>query len=349
MFNFPLVKGEAGAQLVRPHTVVIAESAARRYFGGQDPVGKVLMFKTPSSEQHFEVTGVMADMPCNSHLRYDFLLSYASIPEARRDIWYIHGVYTYVRLAPGKSPHDIEEAFRALSGKYKTAALKHKDWRVELIPLKDIHLTPRKSYEKEEKGSRTAVRILSAMAVALLLVGWVNALNLTIARYLERGREFGLRKVFGASRRQIILQGLLESALFNWLALVLALGWLEVLLPVASSWVGQDFAFDVPGSWECWGMAGLTWVCGTLFVGLYPSLWLTRVKPVDIMRGKLLYGRKGNGRAAGGHRGGGGLSPAVPRRALQAHHVLHEGAGAFHPHAVCLRPGEDGAGCPAAR
>lgn len=294
LFNFPLVKGEAGAQLVRPHTVVIAESAARRYFGSQDPVGKVLMFKTPSSEQHFEVTGVMADMPCNSHLRYDFLLSYASIPEARRDIWYIHGVYTYVRLAPGKSPHDIEEAFRALSGKYKTAALKHKDWRVELIPLKDIHLTPRKSYEKEEKGSRTAVRILSVMAVALLLVGWVNALNLTIARYLERGREFGLRKVFGASRRQIILQGLLESALFNLLALVLALGWLEVLLPVASSWVGQDFAFDVPGSWECWGMAGLTWVCGTLFVGLYPSLWLTRVKPVDIMRGKLLHGRKGN-------------------------------------------------------
>ena len=294
LFNFPLVRGEAGGQLVRPHTVVIAESAARRYFGGQDPVGKVLTFKTPSSEQHFEVTGVMADMPCNSHLRYDFLLSYASIPEARRDIWYIHGVYTYVRLAPGKNPHDIEEAFRALSGKYKTAALKHKDWRVELIPLKDIHLTPRKSYEKEEKGSRTAVRILSVMAVALLLVGWVNALNLTIARYLERGREFGLRKVFGASRRQIILQGLLESALFNLLALVLALGWLEVLLPVASRWVGQDFAFDASGSWECWGMAGLTWVCGTLFVGLYPSLWLTRVKPVDIMRGKLLHGRKGN-------------------------------------------------------
>ena len=234
LFNFPVIKGEKEGQLVRPNTVVITESAAHRYFMNSNPIGKILTFKTPSSEQHFEVTGVIADMPYNSHLRYDFLLSYSSIPEARRDIWYIHGVYTYIRLEPGKNPHDIEKAFRPISQKYKTAALKHKDWRIELIPLKDIHLTPRKSYEKEKKGSKTAIHILSFMAVSLLLIGWVNALNLTIARYLERGREFGLRKVFGASRRQIITQGLLESGLFNLLALIVAFGWIEVLLPVVS-------------------------------------------------------------------------------------------------------------------
>ena len=294
LFNFPIIQGEKTGQLVRPHTAVITESAAHRYFANSNPIGKILTFKTPSSEQHFEITGVMADMPYNSHLRYDFLLSYSSIPEAQRDIWYIHGVYTYVRLEPGKDPHDIEKAFHALSPKYKTAALKHKDWRIELVPLKDIHLTPRKSYEKEEKGSKTAVSILSVMAIALLLIGWVNALNLTIARYLERGREFGLRKVFGASRRQIITQGLLESGLLNAVALVLAFGWVEVLLPVASRWVGQDFASDVFQSWECWGMAALTVACGTLFIGLYPSFLLTRIKPSDIMRGKLLHSRKGN-------------------------------------------------------
>ena len=294
LFNFPIIQGEKTGQLVRPHTAVITESAAHRYFANSNPIGKILTFKTPSSEQHFEITGVMADMPYNSHLRYDFLLSYSSIPEAQRDIWYIHGVYTYVRLEPGKDPHDIEKAFHVLSPKYKTAALKHKDWRIELVPLKDIHLTPRKSYEKEEKGSKTAISILSVMAIALLLIGWVNALNLTIARYLERGREFGLRKVFGASRRQIITQGLLESGLLNAVALVLAFGWVEVLLPVASRWVGQDFASDVFQSWECWGMAALIVACGTLFIGLYPSFLLTRIKPSDIMRGKLLHSRKGN-------------------------------------------------------
>ncbi|MCM1516902.1 MAG: ABC transporter permease [Paraprevotella sp.] len=294
IFNFPVIKGDKEGQLLRPNTAVVTESAAQRYFMNSDPIGKILTFRTPSSEQHFEVTGVIADMPYNSHLRYDFLLSYSSIPEARRDIWYIHGVYTYMRLEPGKSPRDIEKAFNRISQKYKTAALKHKDWRIELIPLKDIHLTPRKSYEKEEKGSKTAIRILSVMAIALLLIGWVNALNLTIARYLERSREFGLRKVFGASRLQIIIQGLLESGLFNLLALVFAFGWIGVLLPVVSRWVGQDFAFDVFESVECWGQVLMIFVCGSLFVGLYPAILLTRIKPSDIMRGKLLHSRKGN-------------------------------------------------------
>lgn len=294
LFHFPIIKGDKTGQLVRPHTAVITESAAHRYFADINPIGKILTFKTPSSEQHFEITGVIADMPYNSHLRYDFLLSYSSIPEAQRDIWYIHGVYTYVRLEPGKNPHDIEKAFHSISPKYKTSALKHKDWNIELIPLKDIHLTPRKSYEKEEKGSKTAVGILAVMAIALLLIGWINALNLTIARYLERGREFGLRKVFGASRRQIIIQGLLESGLFNLLALILAFGWIEVLLPVASRWVGQNFAFDVFQSWECWSMTVIIFVCGSLLIGLYPSILLTHIKPSDIMRGKLLHSQKGN-------------------------------------------------------
>lgn len=101
--QFPDPQGEKGGQLVRPNTMVITESAARRYFAGGDPIGKVLTFRTSSSEQHFEVTGVIADMPYNSHLHYDFLLSYSTIPEARRDIWYIHGVYTYVRLEPERN------------------------------------------------------------------------------------------------------------------------------------------------------------------------------------------------------------------------------------------------------
>ena len=172
--------------------------------------------------------------------------------------------------------------------------MKHKDWRVELVRLRDIHLTPRKSYEKEAKGSRMAVRILSVMVVALLLIGWVNALNLTVARYLERGREFGIRKAFGASRRQVILQGLLEAGLLNLSALILALGWVEVLLPFVCRWVGLDFAagaFRLP---EFWSMAAACFIGGTLFTGLYPSFLLTRIRPADIMRGKLLHGRKGN-------------------------------------------------------
>ena len=294
IFNFPIVKGEKTGQLVRPNTVVLTESAANRYFAEEDPIGKMLTFSTSSSQQNFEVTGVIADMPVRSHLHYDFLLSYNTISKERQDIWYIHGVYTYVRLMPGKTPREIEQAFRDISDKYKTDALKHKTWAVELIPLKDIHLTPQKAYEKEVKGSRTAILILCVMSITLLLIGWANALNLTVARFLERGREFGLRKAFGASRRQIIIQGLLESGFMNLLATLIALGWLELFLPLVYHWVGQNFGTDILMQPAFWGIVAGVVVIGTLIVGLYPSWLMVTIRPSEIMRGKLLHGKRGN-------------------------------------------------------
>ena len=294
IFNFPIVKGEKTGQLVRPNTVVLTESAASRYFGEEDPIGKILTFSTSSSQQNFEVTGIIADMPVRSHLHYDFLLSYNTIPKERQDIWYIHGVYTYVRLMPGKTPGEIEQAFRDISDKYKTDALKHKTWAVELISLKDIHLTPQKAYEKEVKGSRTAVLILFVMSAILLLIGWANALNLTVARFLERGREFGLRKAFGASRRQIIIQGLLESGFMNLLATLIAFGWLELLLPLVYRWAGQNFGTDILMQPAFWGIVAGVVIIGTLVVGLYPSWLMVTIRPSEIMRGKLLHGKRGN-------------------------------------------------------
>ena len=194
----------------------------------------------------------------------------------------------------GKCPEEIEEAFLNISDKYKTDALRHKTWAVELIPLKDIHLTPQKAYEKEVKGSRTAVLILLVMSVALLLIGWANALNLTVARFLERGREFGLLKAFGASRRQIIIQGLLESGFMNLLATLIALGWLELLLPLVYRWAGQSFGTDILMLPAFWGIVAGVVVIGTFVVGFYPSWLMVTIRPSEIMRGKLLHGKRGN-------------------------------------------------------
>ncbi len=294
IFNFPIIKGEKSGQLVRPNTIVLTQSAASRYFGEEEPLGKILTFSTASSQQNFEVTGIIADMPVRSHIHYDFLLSFNTIPKERQDIWYIHGVYTYVRLLPGVTPKEIEQSFLSISDKYKTNALKHKVWAVELIPLQDIHLTPQKGYEKELKGSRIAVFILLVMSVTLLLIGWANALNLTVARFLERGREFGLRKAFGASRRQIIIQGLLESGFMNLLATLVAFGLLELLLPLIYRWAGQSFGTDIIIQPAFWGIVVLILLVGTLVVGLYPSLLMITIRPSEIMRGKLLHGKRGN-------------------------------------------------------
>ena len=294
IFNFPIINGETEGQLIRPNTVVITESAASRYFSDKDPIGETLTFKNATSKQDFEVTGVIADMPVRSHLNYDFIVSYNTIPKERQDIWYIHGVYTYVELEEGKSASQVEDMFSSISDKYKTSALNHKKWKVELIPLTEIHLTPQKAYEKEIKGSRTSVIILIIMAMTLLIIGWANALNLTVARFLERGREFGLRKAFGASRRQIIIQSILESGLVNIVSFVIAFGWLELLLPSIYSFAGVNFGADILRLPAFWGAVMIIMLIGTLVVGLYPSYLMITIRPSEIMRGKLLNGKRGN-------------------------------------------------------
>ena len=115
-------------------------------------------------------------------------------------------------------------------------------------------------------------------------------MNLTVARFLERGREFGLRKAFGASRRQIIIQGLLESGFMNLLATLIALGWLELLLPLVYRWAGQSFGADILMLPAFWGIVAGVVVIGTFVVGFYPSWLMVTIRPSEIMRGKLLHG-----------------------------------------------------------
>lgn len=294
IFNFPVIKGNGQTQLERPNTVVLSQSAASRYFGEEDPVGKTLTFSSSSSAQDFEITGIMEDMPARSHLHYDFLLSYSTIPKDRQDIWYIHGVYTYIRLTPGKNPHEVENDFISISERYKTDALRHKKWAIELIPLKDIHLNSPKAYEKEAKGSRTAIRILMIMSIAILLAGWANSLNFMTVRFLERGREFGLKKSFGASGLQIVTQGMLESLTINFSASMLALCLLKLVLPLASRYTGYDFGKGILSSSGFLAAMAATTAAGTIFIGLYPSLRAANIQPSQIMRGKPMHGRQGN-------------------------------------------------------
>ncbi|MCM1501682.1 MAG: ABC transporter permease [Bacteroidales bacterium] len=294
MFEFPIINGEKHGQLERPGTAVITQTAAEKYFGAEDPIGKTMEFSTYSSRQYFEVTGVMEDMPVRSHLHYDFLLSYSTIPQWQQDIWYIHGVYTYVKLNPGKSPKEVEEEFLKISDKYRTDALSDKTWGIELIPLTKIHLTPQKAYEKEKKGSRTAVYILIIMSMTILITGWANSLNLTKAKFLERGQELCLRKVLGESRETIVVKGLAESGIINIISALIAFIWIRVILYFLIRHIGHDFwseFFHKPAFWAI--VASITLI-GTFVTGLYPALSISGINPTEAMRGKPLHSKRGN-------------------------------------------------------
>ncbi len=247
LFDFELLKGDRASCLSMPCQVVITERIARKYFRDEDPVGKILIFNSNMGKVSCEVTGIMKEMPSNSHIHYNFLLSYATLPKWVQEYWYKHEAYTYVLLDSPERKEEIERAFPQLAEKYKTEeALKNKTWGVRLEPLEKIHLNPQLGYEAELKGNHSAIIALIFGAIAILIIAWINYINLTVARSMERAKEVGVRRVVGAFPKQLVGQFLFEAFVMNLIAFIIALGLIELLLPSFNQLVGRTITFSVP-------------------------------------------------------------------------------------------------------
>lgn len=294
LFGFRLREGDPTTALAGPNRVVITPYAAAKYFPGEDPMGQTLRFHSSEGELNCEVTGILEEMPRNSQLQFDFFLSWQTLPVWLDEFWYRHEVYTYVRLAPGVDPRAVEEAFPAMAERYKTdEALRNKTWGVSLNPAADVHLTPWKKYEREAKGSRAAVTTLTLVALAILAIAWINYINMATARSLERAREVGIRKVSGGTRRQLIGQFLLESAVINSAALLLAAGAVSLFGPWFDRLIGHEIGFVMLDRPMFWIAAGSIFLLGVLLSGAYPAFVISNVRPATILKGKYI----GTGRA----------------------------------------------------
>ncbi|GAB3921510.1 ABC transporter permease [Larkinella terrae] len=289
-FGYPVLKGDRRTFLTSPNTIVISESAARRYFGNADPLGKYLDVSTIASSYHCEVTGVFADLPSNSTMQFSMLMSFATSNRRNWDFWYQHESYSFVRLKPQTDPAKLIAKFPALSEKYKTAeALRDHVWSIDLVPLHDIHLNPATQNEIEIKGNRRAVQFLSVIAFVILIIGWVNYINLSTARAMDRAKEIGIRKTIGSHQSLLVFQFLFESLLLNVLALVLA-----VLLVVIAHFVLPGF-LDIPTTSFDWSeptqyaVFAVIFLVGIVVSGIYPALVLSRVKPVLALKGQYRF------------------------------------------------------------
>lgn len=289
-FNYPVLKGDRNTFLASPNTIVISESAARRYFGNTDPLGKYLDVSTIASSYHCQVTGVFADLPPNSTMQFDMLLSWTTSNRRNWDFWYQHESYSFVRLRPQADPARVIAKFPALSEKYKTAeALRDHVWAIDLVPLHDIHLNPATQNEIEVKGNRRAVQFLSAIAFVILIIGWVNYINLSTARAMDRAKEIGIRKTVGSHKALLVFQFLFESLLLNGLALVLAVMLVVVahfVLPVFLDLQNASFDWSEPGQY---GLFALIFWFGVAISGIYPALVLSQVKPALALKGQYRF------------------------------------------------------------
>jgi putative ABC transport system permease protein len=283
VFSFPLLKGNPATALTAPGSVVVTERFARKYFGDEDPLGASLTFDT---KDEYLITGVIRNVPAESHFTFDFLVSMASYTDtARRDDWRWLQFYTYLLLKDGASPGAIAEKFPQILRRNlpESEAVRYTAF---LQPLTDIHLRSRLFREMSPNSDIGTVTIFSAVALFILLIACINFMNLTTARAATRMKEVGVRKVAGASRPQLVRQFLGESVLMSGIAFAGALGVIAFLLPVFNSLTARSLVlFEARQAGFLAAMAGLALAVG-LASGAYPAFVLSASKPAAVLKGR---------------------------------------------------------------
>lgn len=295
MFSFPLLAGGYDA-LKEPNSVVITESIARKYFGDEPPLGKEMRL---NRERVLKVTGVLKDIPENSHLQFDILISFSSMMKNLGNLYESWGwpvFYNYVLLQPSADPSALEAKFPAFAKKY----LGEGEYRTRfsMQPIVDIHLRSQLEGEQSANGNQRTVYFLSILAIFILVVAWINYINLSTAKALERSKEVGLRKVVGATKRQLITQFLFDATVLNFLALFLAGSIVLGVWPLFENLVGKHMtgflSIGLTNDLNETLMVLLIFLAGILFVGFYPALVLASFNPVQVLKGKFYKSSAGS-------------------------------------------------------
>lgn len=299
IFDIPLQEGDASTALSGPNKVLISGEEAHKYFGQEDPLGKVLTVYGSKGPRPLQVTGVFRDYPANSHLKLSVLISYPTYSQVvgmygkPNDVtetsfsW--TDFYTYVLLRKGVDPQTLAAKLPAFIDRHFNDLPENKSngdrYALSLMPLKNIHLYSHYTEEAEANGDGQSVSFLFLIAFFIIAIAWINYINLATARSLERAREVGVRKVLGALRQGLIRQFMLESLLLNLLALVAALAVTLVIHPLFSRLTGRPLAslFSLPATY--WGIFTALFVAGTFLSGIYPALVLSRYQPVAVLKG----------------------------------------------------------------
>ena len=292
VFSFPLIQGNPGSALNEPHSIVISQNAAQKYFGSENPMGKVLLI---DDSIETKVTGVTENVPPNSHFSFDFLVSFDAMPHKWiLNNWRSQNCYTYLLLQRSFSPSELEPKLSQFLKKHFGPV---KNVKFEFQPLTDIHLHSRDFRQDMAShiGDINSVYVFSGIAVFILIIACINFVNLTTARSISRAKEVGMRKVIGAQRSQLIRQFFGESILFSLMALFLAFILALSMIPNLNRVIGQNLSLDQSRLLET-GLIflGIALMAGILS-GVYPALYLSRFQPIKVIRENYHTGAKSSG------------------------------------------------------
>ncbi|WP_259070410.1 ABC transporter permease [Mucilaginibacter sp. X4EP1] len=288
VFSYALVKGNRAAALNPINAIVITQAMATKYFGNQDPIGKTIR---QNNKENLQVTGVLADIPANSDLQFDFILPMTSLERTNNDlknnIWDNYNFWDYIQLDKNFDPSTanlsrLETQIGQIFHKHSpgTKASFH------LQPLTKIHLAPERLGDMPGHGNAQYVNIFFIIAILILAVACINFMNLATARSARRAKEIGLRKVSGALRGQLVIQFLSESVLISFLSLVLALVVVQMFLPLFNELANRKLTLDFSNIQLWLSLIGIALLTG-LISGSYPALFLSGFNPVKVLKGNI--------------------------------------------------------------
>ena len=306
MFSFPLIKGNPKNVLTQPNAVVLTETTAKKYFPNSDPIGQTL--DIAQNDNDLVVTGVCKDIPNNSHLTFDLVASSGNIANFIAQPNHISfSAYTYFLLKENTDPKVLESKLPDLVTKYASGEVLRNfgvsyeayqkagnGYHYFLQPLHDIHLKSQLEAEQRPPGSQSRVYIFTIIAIFILLIACINFMNLATARSTERAKEVGIRKTLGSSRWEIASQFIFEAVILTLLAMVIALGFLNIGLPYFNNLSGKEFALSQVVNLKYIPLFLLFALLIGLLSGSYPAAVLSSFDPLIVLRGRFWSNRKGN-------------------------------------------------------
>ncbi len=293
IFSFKLLKGDLKTALDDPYSIIVSEQMAEKYFGDEEPLGKTISYK---GSHDFTVTGILKNIPRNSHLTMDFIASfetYKLLTGTDFSKWYMSSLYTYLLLREDADPLQLESKLPALLEKYWNKE-KAAQYRYFIQPLSKIHL--HSQLIDDEIATNSDIKLIylfSSIAFLILIIACINYMNLGTARSAQRSKEVGIRKVVGAQKRQLIKQFLGESTILTFIAFLVSILIVEMVLPTFNSFVERELSFNIAENFQFVLWIILLMLLIGISAGSYPALAISSFKPVSILSGKLGSPSKG--------------------------------------------------------
>ncbi len=310
VFTLPLLQGDAKTALIRPNTAVITQAMARKYFGNDNPVGKIVSVK--DWKVTYQITGVIEKVPTNSHFHFDLFVSMASFPDAKSNSWMNSEFYTYLVLPKSYDYRQLEAKMPQVVERYMAPQLqqamgmtlaqfrqKGNDIGLFLEPLTDIHLHSNMTMNLEAGSDIRYVYIFGAVALFMLLIACINFMNLSTAGASKRAKEVGIRKVLGSVKMALANQFLIESLLLTAIAMLLAIGLVYIALPLFNQLAGKELTLNfMANAWLLPGLLLSGLLVGVL-AGSYPAFFLSSFKPIAVLKGTFTSSQNSIGLRSG--------------------------------------------------